>query len=117
MNTRHCCQMAARDRGNALRPASRWQRGGEIAGWIIPGATLVLLPKCPVCVAMYVALISGASISFASASHLRTTLLILSFAALFGLALNRLCRMASKKKALSTAQNQIPADEINHPKG
>jgi hypothetical protein len=85
MNTRSCCPGAA----------SRWRRGFEIAGWIVPGATLVLLPKCPVCVAVYVALISGLGISVASASHLRTGLVIFSVAALLFLALKRVWRVVS----------------------
>jgi hypothetical protein len=111
VNTRHCCQIATQDRDNAPRPASRWRRGGEIAGWIIPSATLVLLPKCPACVAVYVALFSGVGISVASASNLRTSLLILCVAALLCLALTRLCRLASQNKALSMAQTQFPANE------
>jgi hypothetical protein len=101
MNTCRCCQTATQGRENARRPASRWRRGGEIAGWLIPGATLVLLPKCPVCVAMYVALFSGVGISLASASKLRTSLLVLCIATLFCLALKRLA-----KKFSSTADER-----------
>ena len=50
MNARHCCQIKTRAGDNVRRPASRLRRGGEIAGWIVPGVTLALLPKCPVCV-------------------------------------------------------------------
>ena len=113
MNTRQCCQIATRDRDNAPRPASRWRRGGAIAGWIIPSATLVLLPKCPACVAAYVALFSGVGISVASASNLRTSLLILCVAALLCLAVKRLSRLASQNKALSMAQTQFPASETS----
>ncbi len=111
MKIRHCCQIATPDRDEARRPASRWRRGGDIAGWIIPGTTLILLPKCPVCVAAYVALFSGLGISVATASGIRTSLLMLSVAALLGLALKRLCRPASQDKTRSMAQAQFPANE------
>jgi hypothetical protein len=111
VNTRHCCQMATRGRDNARRPASRLRRSGEIAGWFIPSATLVLLPKCPACVAAYVALFSGVGISVAIASNLRISLLILCVAALLCLALKRLRRPASQNKALSVAQTQFLANE------
>ena len=104
MKTRHCCQIARRDRDNAPRPASRWRHGGEIARWIIPSATLVLLPKCPLCVGAYVALFSGVGISVASASHLRTSLLILCVAALLFLALKRLRRLGFQNKEVEALQ-------------
>ncbi len=93
MNTRHCCRIATRDGANAPRPASRWRRGGEFAGWLVPSATLVLLPKCPLCVAAYVALFTGVGLSFSNASKLRTSLLVLCVAALLCLALKRLWRV------------------------
>ena len=85
--------MRAGDSGR--RPASRWRRGGEIAGWIVPGATLALLPKCPACVAAYVVLATGVGISVSTAAFLRTSLLLLSVTALLYLALKRLCRYCS----------------------
>jgi hypothetical protein len=111
VNTRQCCQIATRERNNTPRPASRWRRSSEIGGWIIPSATLVLLPKCPACVAAYVALFSGVGISVASASNLRTSLVILCVVALLCLALNHLCRLASQYKALSMGQTQFRANE------
>jgi Flp pilus assembly protein TadB len=111
MNTCHCCQIATRDHDNAPRPASRWRRGSEIAGWIVPGATLALLPKCPACVAAYVALFSGVGISVATASYLRMSLLILCVAVLLCLSLKRLCRLSSRNKALSMSQPDFPGNQ------
>lgn len=85
MNDGRCCE-------HSSKPASPLRRGGEAAGWIIPGITLALMPKCPACVAMYVALFSGASISVAGVAWLRMTLLALSVIALFCMAVWRLRR-------------------------
>jgi hypothetical protein len=93
------------------RPASRWRRGGELTGWIIPSVTLVLLPKCPVCVAMYIALFSGVGISLANASILRSALLILCVATLLCLALHRLRRVVGPHKAMAVARTQFPHND------
>jgi len=78
----------------SIAPTSRRRRGAGVAGWIIPGAALILMPKCPMCVAMDVALLTGASFSLANASHLRTAIVVLCSAALFILTLKGLRRVS-----------------------
>jgi hypothetical protein len=88
MNARHCCKTRAGD--NARQPASRLRRGGQIAGWILPGATLALLPKCPACLAAYVALATGIGISLPTTTCLRAMLVVLCVALLVLIAARRL---------------------------
>ena len=89
MNTHRCCQIETRGHDNTHRPASRWRRGGEIAGWIVPSAALALLPKCPACVAAYVALATGIGISVPTATYLRMLLVMLCVASLAFIAARR----------------------------
>jgi hypothetical protein len=86
MNAPHCCQAGPQGRDDAPQPPSRWRRGREIAGWILPSATLALLPKCPACVVAYVALATGLGISMKTAATLRTLLVMLCLASLVFLA-------------------------------
>jgi hypothetical protein len=89
MNTHYCCQTATRGRDNARRPASPWRRGGEAAGYIVPGVLLVLMPKCPACLAAYVALATGIGISLPTATSLRALLIVLCLASLVFIAARR----------------------------
>lgn len=90
MNTHRCCQAAsgiaqigpreptAIDRAS-LRPTPAG-RLPDFAGWAIGGAILALLPKCPACLAAYLAIGTGIGISISSAAILRTLLVTLCVA-------------------------------------
>jgi hypothetical protein len=83
----NCCQRAARGGDDHRRPASVLRCGRDAAGWVVPGAVLALVPKCPACVAAYVALATGVTLSAPVATFARTSVIVLctvslSFAAL-----------------------------------
>ena len=72
-------------------------RGAKVAGWVVPGATLVLLPKCPACVAAYVAVATGVGVSFSTAAHIRTSLVVASVALLVFVAARRAIRWLRRR--------------------
>ncbi len=52
------------------------RRSTGAAAWLVPGSLLVLMPKCPVCLAGYVALFTGVGLSVPAASRLRLALIV-----------------------------------------
>jgi len=63
----NCCHVQT-----GLRPRRSWWRGA--GGSVGSGVLLVLLPKCPLCIAAYLALWTGASVAMPVATRLRPVL-------------------------------------------
>lgn len=71
-------------------PPRRWQRGVRTLPWLATGFGLLLLPKCPACLAAWLAVATGVGVGATTASHLRTVLVALCLAAaLFAVVRNR----------------------------
>lgn len=80
---RACCKVAS--------------RGGEVAGCVVPGVLLALLPKCPMCVAAYVTLATGVGISITAASYLRLGLVIACLSCLAFVAVRLVLRLRNRR--------------------
>ncbi|RFS21832.1 hypothetical protein DVR12_14340 [Chitinophaga silvatica] len=53
------------------------KRVKKSVSWLIPGITLVLIPKCPICLAAYIAIGTGITLSITVATYLRIGLVVL----------------------------------------
>ncbi len=88
-----CSHRRARVGGETSHcPAGGLRRGRELAGWVLPTATLALMPKCPACIAGYIALFTGIGVSLTVATFLRWALVILCVSSLTYVANRRLRR-------------------------
>jgi hypothetical protein len=85
-----CCRMkiSAND-----KRASRFFAAARSWKGFMPSIILILMPKCPVCFAAYIALITSAGISVTTAAYIRIALIILCITSLLYLATKRLLNL------------------------
>ena len=72
----NCCRLHSHQPAHATR--RRWRSAGSSLG---SGLLLILLPKCPLCIAAYLSLFTGAGVAMTIAMRLRPLLEILFVAA------------------------------------
>jgi hypothetical protein len=68
----------------------------DAAGWLVPGAVFAAMPKCPACLAAYLAAASGIGISLPAADLIRSGTLGLCLVLLAFLSARQICRLCAK---------------------
>ena len=91
-----------------IPPRSITRRCLDAVAWIAPGVTLILLPKCPACLAAYVALL-GVGISMTTSLYLRTTLMIVCVGSLLFLTIKSLCARARRQLSIDPRRDMSPS--------
>jgi hypothetical protein len=105
MNASGCCKRTlkagacdrAEEASTGARHSGFLRRSLELLRWLAPAAALALMPKCPLCIAAYIAVGTGIGVSVATAAHIRWLLLAASMAALAYLMVRRLSRLGVAK--------------------
>jgi hypothetical protein len=85
----------------------------EAAGWSASGVTLALLPKCPMCLAAYIAIGTGISVSTTTAASLRMSLIVVCSGSLVYLAIRR--SLALLPTSTATCPQRDPTPESGRP--
>ncbi|WP_342190208.1 hypothetical protein Pla52nx_003973 [Stieleria varia] len=82
-----CCATSKHGNQDCSKAGNR-----EFLAWIVPAAMLAFAPKCPACLAAYVALWTGLGLSLSTAATLRWAMILLCAAFLLFLSVKRLSR-------------------------
>jgi tRNA(Arg) A34 adenosine deaminase TadA len=106
MNTPRCCPAQPRAGDEARQRGARLRRVREVACLIVPGTLLALLPKCPMCLAAYVALGAGFTLSYTSAHLLMRALTALCIGTLALCAVRRVVSCCQNKQTSNLQPTQ-----------
>ncbi|HXT12600.1 MAG TPA: hypothetical protein VN873_13635 [Candidatus Angelobacter sp.] len=108
MSSLHCCQGKSRSGGDVPQPKTWRRRVRGTAELILPGALLALMPKCPLCLAAYVALGTGLTMSRSSARILMRSLTALCIGTLALCVVRRVVSWHHNRQSLNLQPTQTP---------
>ena len=92
--TGQCCTGEAPSRRLARRLS-------KVSASVLPGAVLVLLPKCPLCLAAWLTVVTGVGFPAAAAARVRG-LIVIFWVAAVALAVARIVRRRAVRRSLQS---------------
>ena len=95
MNASGCCgtgEEMRQTRGSGGLP----RRAAGFLRWLLPGAVLVVVPKCPMCFAAWIAVGTGLGVSVATAAYLRWALVVMCVVSLLAMVAGRWILLSKK---------------------
>lgn len=90
MSISRCCGMNPVSPTPASAASNFLRRSGRWAAWSVPSAGLALMPKCPVCLAGYIAVATGIGVPVAAAAWVRWGLMVVCIGSLAYLVVRRI---------------------------
>lgn len=120
MSTYRCCEedvyndqprpeIALKARGESPTLAGR---ALQTARWALPATLLAVLPKCPICLAAYIAVGTGIGVSITAASWLRMFLVAACLASLSLFAAAHVSRLIARRRMAMADRAAPPASTI-----
>ncbi len=109
MSASPCCHRQPRAAGGVPRRSTPLRRLREVAALLLPGTLLALMPKCPMCLAAYVALGTGVTLSYTSAHLLMRGLTALCICTLAFCLVRRIMQHLRQRHSLH------PSPSSTHP--
>jgi len=101
VNSLHCCEWKSRAGDDERQPTTGRRHARGVAGLILPGALLALMPKCPMCLAAYVAFCTGFTMSGSSAHILMRSLTALCLGTLGLCVVRRVVSCRQNKQSIN----------------
>ena len=95
----HYCRMKAGNEHTNNGRGSIARRAIDLAGWIVPGVIVALIPKCPACLGAYIAFWTGLGLSVAAAANMRVLLILVGMISLGFLAARQTRRLMARPHA------------------
>lgn len=71
-----CCGRFHPRQRPGMPPRGRWRKTVSTLSAVLSSTALILMPKCPLCLAGYVTLVTGVSLSAVAARHLYVGLIV-----------------------------------------